>query len=184
VGGLSLVLPPGVLDPQLFRTGAWLALRAEVEVQQSGPLDLLDLGCGSGVVGVLAARSGARACASDIDPMACLAARRNGLSLVRQGHLLDPWPDHRFDLICINPPWFPGPGRGRPLDRALHAGPALALLTQLGPAALPHLRPGGRLWVALSHQARGAAEALGSGFVRVEEGEVEGEGLELWEGRG
>lgn len=81
---------------------------------------VLDIGCGSGVIGLFAAELGAAAVvATDIDPTAIENTRRNIERLGRKGVVearLVPSDkpgaysviraDERFDLIVSNPPWF------------------------------------------------------------------------------
>jgi methylase of polypeptide subunit release factors len=181
VDGLTLHVPRGVLNPVLFRSGAWFARAVAAEVARLGPdTRLLDLGCGSGVVGLLAGRQGARVTASDIDPTAVSAARENGLPDVRRGDLFEGVSGERFDLLCFNPPWMRGPRRGGRLDRALFAGPELELLHRFAAGVGAHIAPGGEAWVVLSENAPGAVEALGPGWMLRDHGLVQGERLLIW----
>ena len=164
VEGHALSVPPGVLDPVRFRTGAAWAPRVAAAVARRPELRLLDLGCGCGVVGVLAAAAGARVTASDLDRRACAAARDNGLSDVVHGDLFSPLAGRRFDLICFNPPFFVGMGLLRPYRRALYGGPGLSTLRAFAARAPQHLFPGGQAWVLLSDRAPHAHKALGPGW--------------------
>lgn len=79
--------------------------------------EVLDLCCGSGVVGIAAAMRGGRVDAVDADRLAVVAARRNSLlngvqMSVRQGDLFSPVEEMRYDLILSNPPYVPTPSRG------------------------------------------------------------------------
>ena len=47
VDGHILTIPPGVLDPVLFRSGSWFARQVAASLPNA-PFRLLDLGCGSG----------------------------------------------------------------------------------------------------------------------------------------
>jgi len=111
---------------------------------------VLELGCGAGLLAVVAARLGAgRVVATDLDERACRAAaanaRRNGVAVeTRAGDFLDAVPGERFDLIIFNPPQTPGPRPFGPkyggADGTLHFATVL-------PRVAAHLRPGGRLLV-------------------------------------
>lgn len=108
------VVMPGVFDPALFLTGPILAagVRAEVRPDQTW----LDLGCGTGIAGVLAALSGARATAVDIDPIACrntaVNARLHGVEVeIAPGSWLAPVAGRRFDRVALNPPFYDGEPR-------------------------------------------------------------------------
>lgn len=92
---------------------------------------VLDLGCGSGVQALHAARHCARVVATDLNPRALeLTALTLALSGIpadqtdlRQGELFEPVSDEQFDLIVSNPPFVISPAHrftyrdaGRPGD--------------------------------------------------------------------
>lgn len=71
----------------------------------------LEVGCGAGLVGLAAARRGAAAWATDLNPRAVELSRRNaesnGLALeVREGDLLAGLAGP-FDVVAFNPPYLP-----------------------------------------------------------------------------
>lgn len=82
---------------------ARLTLRQPVELA-------LDLGCGGGLLGMLAARHTTHVIGTDINPravaVAIINARWNEISNIefRQGDLFEPVQRLRFDLIMSNPP--------------------------------------------------------------------------------
>ncbi|MCA1554266.1 MAG: 50S ribosomal protein L11 methyltransferase, partial [Chloroflexi bacterium] len=78
VDGVSLVMLPGVFDGVLLRSGAFLA-RALTDISLNAQTRVLDLGTGSGIGAVSAARRGAQVIASDINPAAARCARINAL---------------------------------------------------------------------------------------------------------
>ena len=178
--GHTLEVPPGVLDPVLFRAGAWFAGEVRDLARRTPGLRVLDLGCGTGVVGVLAANAGARVVASDLAPEACAAARTNGLVDVRRGDLFETLPDERFDLVAFNPPYLTGQPSRHPLGRALYGGDDLSVIRRFSEEVDAHLTPGGRAWVVLSDRAPGAPAALGTGWSRLQSTRVEGENLAIW----
>lgn len=180
VDGHTLQVPPGVLDPVLFRAGAWFATEVGAEAAARPGLRVLDLGCGTGVVGVLAQAAGADVVASDLDPVACGAARDNGLGDVRRGDLFEALPDERFDLVAFNPPYLVGRPSRHPLGRALYGGDDLSVVRRFGQQVDRHLRRGGQAWVVLSDRAPGAASALGPGWRRGRQASIRGETLALW----
>lgn len=184
VDGLALRVPPGVIDPVLFRSGAWFARQLARRVTPGARL--LDLGCGTGVVGLLARRAGATVVAVDIEPAAVQAARENGLPDVRQGDLFAPVAGERFDLVAFNPPYLAGEPRGRldrqrSLGRALYGGPELEVVRRFGEQVAGHLAPGGVAWVCWSDRAPEAPrKLLGRDWEEVGSAVVEGEMLSLW----
>lgn len=105
--GATIVVPPQVMPitPQSHLLG-------EQVLAEAGPGQrVLDLGTGSGVNAVLAARRGAEVLAVDINPHALEAARhnaeRNGVAArveVRHSDVFSA-VDGRFDLIVFDPPF-------------------------------------------------------------------------------
>jgi methylase of polypeptide subunit release factors len=162
VDGLTLTIPRGVLDPVLFRSGAWAAQAIADHIQPG--TRLLDLGCGSGVVGALCQRAGAAVVAVDIDRRAVRAARANGLPDVRHGDLFAPVRGERFHTVCFNPPYFTGRPHLRRFGRALYGGRRLEVIRRFAAALPEHLTPTGEGLVVLSDRAPGALEALGAGW--------------------
>lgn len=130
VDDVSLIILPEVFNPVLFRTGEFLARTIGStsllnKNDHRTPL-VLDLGCGSGIGSVFAARRGARVIAVDVNPEAIRCVRLNAILNhvedkieARYGDLFAPVRDELFDLILFNPPFY----RGRPrdhLDQAWH----------------------------------------------------------------
>jgi methylase of polypeptide subunit release factors len=163
VEGVALVVLPGVFNPAVFRTGALLA-RAVREAAAARPpgaaARALDLGTGSGVGAVFAARRGWRVTAVDVSPEAVTCARVNALvhgleDLVetRCGDLFAPVAGERFGLVLFNPPYFRGEPRGT-ADRAWRSRDVPERFAAgLGAA----LEPGGRALVVLSTDGEGGA---------------------------
>src|SRR3954447_7327269 len=126
IDGVALVVLPEGFNPAVYRTGTLLA-RAVAAWTPAGPAEdirVLDVGTGSGVGSVFAARRGFRAVAVDVNPEAVRCARINALLHhleeridVRQGDLFSPVAGERFDLVLFNPPFFRGEPAGD-LDRA------------------------------------------------------------------
>ncbi len=77
-----------------------------------GPVaSAIDLGCGSGVVGLLLASRGVRVRAVDREPRWVELARRNtaesGVDLPVEEADVRAWRGPPADLVVTNPPWFP-----------------------------------------------------------------------------
>ena len=117
VEGLDLVSLPETMNPALFSAGRLLA---DVVAAQSRPgMRVLDMGAGTGIVGLRAAAVGASVVAVDVNPAAARCARINALlnrleerMAVLDGDLFEPIGDARFDIIAFNPPFY----RGAPRD--------------------------------------------------------------------
>jgi methylase of polypeptide subunit release factors len=119
--GLEIEVRPGVFQPN--RTTE-LLLDAVLQQDLTGK-SVLDLGCGSGVVGITVAKLGRAASVqgSDISPEAVENARHNARRLgleveFRQGNLFQPWGGRTFDVIVDDvsgvaepvarvSPWYP-----------------------------------------------------------------------------
>lgn len=175
VDGLTLSVPRGVLDPVRFRSGSWVAPRIAAHLQSG--CRLLDLGCGSGVIGALCQRAGASVVAVDIDRRAVRAARLNGLPDVRHGDLFAPVAGERFDVISFNPPYFQGRWQLKRYGRALYGGKRLQVIRRFIAALPDHLSEDGEALVVLSDRAPEAIEVLGTGWSVLAE-EVVAEGTE------
>jgi len=152
IDGVSLVVLPAVLNPVVFRSGAFLA-RTVAASPLAAPgvpgtgARALDMGTGSGVGAIFAARRGFRTIGVDLNPEAVRCAQANVLLAglddrieIRQGDLFAPVAGERFDLVLFNPPFFRGEPRGN-FDLAWRATDVLERFAAGLPAALA---PGGR----------------------------------------
>ena len=148
-------VPRGVYPPQ---TDTGLLRRAMHREAITERTDVLDLGTGSGVLAVEAARLGGRVTAVDISWQAIAVtwfnALLNGQTLrVRHGDLTSAVPGRRFDLVVANPPYVPARGEA-PLGpaRAWDAGPdGRQLIDRICDTASTFLRPTGALLIVHSH---------------------------------
>ena len=100
--------------------GVAASTRALAQMMISRPVEsALDLGCGSGVLALLAARNANRVWAVDLNPRAVAMTRfnaaLNGIDNldVRVGDLFDPVYELAFDRIVCNPPFVIAPTAGR-----------------------------------------------------------------------
>ncbi|MEO6062244.1 MAG: HemK2/MTQ2 family protein methyltransferase [Thermoflexales bacterium] len=117
IDGFDLIVLANTLNPALFISGRALA-HAVAGLVRPG-MRVLDMGTGTGLVGLAAARQGACVVAVDINPDAVRCARlnaeRNGFAdrmTVLHGDLFGPVAGEQFNLIAFNPPFF----RGEPHD--------------------------------------------------------------------
>lgn len=107
---LHIKVPKEVFHPRYF-TSTKLLLNWVKESEIKGKR-VLELGCGSGVVSLTAALKGAIVTSSDINPIAIDNlignAKTNSVELkVIQSDLFDEISNQTFDVILINPPFYP-----------------------------------------------------------------------------
>ncbi len=137
--------------------------------EQHPPPAFLDVGTGSGVIALTLAgeRPGARVAAVDVSADALALARENAAKLgladrveFAQSDLLADAPAGPWDLVAANLPYVPAgdlAGLAREVRDhdpalALDGGPeGLAVIERLIGAALPALKPGGRLALEIGH---------------------------------
>lgn len=149
---LHLVVVPTVSNPCLLRTGVFFA--EFIESLSMGPeTRVLDLGTGSGICALAAARRGARVTAVDINPAAVRCLQANALMNqlqekidARHGDLFSPVWGQRFDLVFFNPPFLLGAPRDARDAAWRGSGVAEAFAAGLN----EHLRPGGMALLLLS----------------------------------
>jgi release factor glutamine methyltransferase len=153
--GFRLVVYPTVFHPKLFLTSEFFA-RFLSTIDLAGK-NVADVGTGSGILALAAARAGATAVALDINPKAVNAAadnaRANGLgdrvTAVRSDLMSALAPGFLFDVIISNPPFFSGEPRDV-ADRAWVAGPGYRDVMPLFDQARQRLKPLGAMYVLLS----------------------------------
>ncbi len=162
VDGMPILVLPDVFNPSLFWTSEALIRRLDSSSVRPG-MAVLDMGTGSGVGAIAAARLGARVVAIDINPEAVRCARINALLNgveervdVRCGDLLAPVSGERFDLVLFNPPFYAGSPR-EPWEYAWRSDNALDRFARdLGDV----LSRGGRALVVVSSATAGVEEAI------------------------
>lgn len=108
--GIEILVLPGVFHPGFFHSTK--VLFDFLEKQDLNRTSFLELGCGSGLLSILAANLGAIVTASDINEGAVrnvqLNASANEVTVnVVQSNLFDNLTGRTFDWIVINPPYYP-----------------------------------------------------------------------------
>jgi release factor glutamine methyltransferase len=152
IQGLPFVVIPSVFNPRALRTGEFFASTIDADVVRADA-DVLDMGTGSGVCAVFAAKRARRVVAIDINSAAVRCARINALMNhvehkveVRYGDLFAPVRDERFDLILFNPPFI----RGIPKDERDCAWRSPDAAQRFAAGLAEHLKPDGCALVLLS----------------------------------
>jgi release factor glutamine methyltransferase len=152
VHGAPFVVMPSVFNPKLPRTGEFLAAQLDSRLV-GADAEVLDMGTGSGVCAVIAARRARRVVAVDINPEAVRCAGINALLNhlehkidVRHGDLFEPVHAERFDMILFNPPFL----LGTPRDDRDRAWRSTDVAERFASGLGAHLKPGGCALVLLS----------------------------------
>ena len=187
--GLTLHVPPQVQP--IYAVSHLLGEAVLAEVRRGD--QVLDMGTGCGVNGILAARAGADVLALDVNPEAVRAARdnarRNGVADRLEVRLsdvfdaVDPQADGPFDAVVFDPPfrWF----EPRDLLEMATADPGYRALTRFVREARLYLSDRGRLLVFFGSsgdlnylQRLVAEEGFGTEMLARENLEKDGEQVE------
>ncbi len=159
IAGQRVLVLPQVFNPKLLYSGAFFAEALGRRLIPPGS-SVLDLGTGSGVCALFAARWAGRVTAVDVNPAAVRCARINARwhklrdrIEVLSGDLFSGLGRRRFDVVCFNPPFFSGPPRSW-LDHAWRSPDVLPRFAEQLPR---HLTPSGRALVVLSSVCAPAA---------------------------
>jgi release factor glutamine methyltransferase len=183
---LEFEVTPDVLIPRPETELLVVALVDDVKKRQhalgSGPVAIADVGTGSGILAVCAAKllPRARVTAIDVSPAALAIARRNAekhgvaerITLVESNLFAAVPPDGRFHYVLSNPPYvttaemadLPADVRDHEPHVALHAGPqGTDVIVPLVAQAAERLLPGGMLFIEVSPMIAGRVEQIVAG---------------------
>ena len=107
--GIKLEIPPQVFHPGFFfSTRLLLNYLKQLQLKDK---KFLELGCGSGLISIYAAKKGAKVSSSDINTVAIEFLKKNSrvnnveLDIVHSD-LFKNIPPQSFDIIAINPPYY------------------------------------------------------------------------------
>ena len=152
VHGVPFIVTPSVFNPKVPRTGEFLASLLDSS-RVGRNFEVLDMGTGSGVCAMFAAKYARRVVAVDINPAAVRCAEINVLLNhlehkidVRHGDLFAAVPGERFDLILFNPPFL----RGAPRDDRDRAWRSSDVAERFAAGLRAQLNPSGFALVLLS----------------------------------
>ena len=152
VRDMRIMVIPGVANPNVLRSGAFFAAQLDARLIDT-ETSVLDMGTGSGVCALLAARHARRVVAVDISAAAVRCTRLNALLNqvedrvdVRHGDLFAPLAGERFDLVLFNPPFY----LGVPKDDRDAAWRSSDTAQRFAVRLADHLAPGGVALVLLS----------------------------------
>lgn len=107
---ISVMVEPTVFPP-------FITISTKLLLEFIEPMDLkgkkfLELGCGCGIISILAAKKGAAVTATDINEVALSALEKNAADNqvqmeIRHSDLFGNLLGQPFDCIIINPPYYP-----------------------------------------------------------------------------
>ncbi len=165
--GCEIETHPAVFHPALFHSTKIL-IRSLVEnpLGKKIPLEgksFLDMGTGTGVVGVAAARKGAKVFACDVNRTAVELAQRNAARNAVEMEVIfsdlfsslngtGSQRDFRFDVIAFNIPFYPTPP-GNEFERAFKAGASFAVIKQFARESFRHLKNQGVVIIVFSEDS-------------------------------
>lgn len=159
IGDLTLIVLPQVMNPRIFRSGEFFATvlsRYDIAPHHH----VLDMGAGSGIMALTAAKRAARVLAVDINPAAVRCTRVNALLNnlekrieVWQSNLFSDVRGETFDLILFNPPYF----RGQPQEGFDQAWRSADAVERFAAELYAHLKPGGAALLVLSSDGDAAS---------------------------
>jgi HemK-related putative methylase len=169
VRGVPVLVLDDVFNPALFGSSE-LLLRALPPLVRPG-MRVLDMGTGSGLLAVGAARLGAQVVAVDLLPTAVRCATINALlngvddrMEVHQSDLFASTAGEQFDLVLFNPPYF----HGRPRAAWETAWRSPDALQRFAAGVQAVLRPGGSAVLVLSSRIPDLAALLDNAPLEVE----------------
>ncbi|MEO6539628.1 MAG: methyltransferase, partial [Ferruginibacter sp.] len=102
------------IPPEVFHPGFFFSTQLLLQYINTLPLPeklFLELGCGSGLISMAAAKQGAMVTATEINPVAIdylkKNVRHNKVKLeIIQSDLFTDVPKKKYDIIAINPPYY------------------------------------------------------------------------------
>jgi release factor glutamine methyltransferase len=156
---IRLKIKPGVFHPRFFcSTEYMIEFLGFVNFSRK---KVLEIGSGSGLISIMAARQGAEVTAIDIDPVAVentgvnvelnrgTIAQNSGEVRIIESDLFDKLQPGIFDLVIINPPFYKG-AVTRPSENAWYAGTDLQYFRKLFQQCRNHMDHETEMYMVLS----------------------------------
>ncbi len=149
-------MPPTIFNPTEYISSGIFAEFIDQMENLEGK-QVLDMGCGSGIVSIFAASKGAKCFAVDINPMGAKAvmqnALRNGLSAnveAMESNLFQNMdPSRKFDIMFFNPPYFKGTPKSN-FEQAFKGGDDYEVIREFISESANYLAPGGEIYFITS----------------------------------
>ncbi len=186
--GLRLSIKKGVFHPAFF--GSTKVFAAFLKSQEWKGKSVLEVGCGSGLLSIIAATGGANVTALDINPDAVETTRHNAAGhqlniQVLQSDIFDGLTAQPFDVILTNPPFFPADPKN---DAAFawYAGSAFEFFQRFFAGLCNFIHSESRIWMILSEicdldRIREIAEKQGWALKKIDRRDRLFETFVVWE---
>jgi release factor glutamine methyltransferase len=102
------------ISPEVFHPGFFFSTQLLLQYISKLPLqkkEFMELGCGSGLIAMVAATRGSSVTATDINPVAVEFLEKNCINnnlqmQIIQSDLFNDIPEEKYDIIAINPPYY------------------------------------------------------------------------------
>ncbi len=153
--GIELGFPESVYEPREDSLLIAKVLEEKLEgwkAENGKAKFILEIGCGSGLLSIIAAKSGCEVVASDINSDAVACARKNSelnettIKIV-QSNLFDNISG-KFDMIIFNPPYLPEEQNRE--NKSWAGGNNLEIIKQFIRGAKTHLNADGKILIVIS----------------------------------
>jgi len=157
--GFQIKVLPGIFHPRYYFSSRFFAKVLSEQIAFSGKR-VLDIGCGTGILSLVAGRAGASVVAVDINPDAVKCTKMNADANnlahrveVLESNLFDQVKSSEsFDYIITNPPFYEGEPASRE-EYAWKGGADRRFLRTIAREAPKFLRAGGCILCVLSSDA-------------------------------
>lgn len=152
--GLKLNVSKGVFHPRFFYSSKFLS--SFIKTLELRNKSFLEIGCGSGLVSLVAARQGASVTAIDISSKAVQDTNKNMdnnnlLAHVLISDLFFNVEQQKFDMIVVNPPYYPSIASSE-ADYAWKCGPEFEYFERLFKEVGDYLNQDSRFIMVLSDE--------------------------------
>jgi release factor glutamine methyltransferase len=148
---LKLVIEPGIFHPGLFYSSKFLAgFVQQLELKEKR---LLDMGCGSGLLSLVAAQKGAKVVSVDLNDLALKNtvsnAQSNNLDLKAIKSDVFEQVSGEFDFIIVNPPYYPRKPKSE-LQLAWYCGDNFDYFHRFFAGLNEHITPSSQVFMVMS----------------------------------
>lgn len=153
---ICIKVHPDVFPPNLtISTKILLDFLSEKELENKS---FLELGCGSGIISLFAAKKGAKVTATDINSTALEFLSENAKKInleleIIESDLFQSLPNRNFNCIVINPPYYPKQPKNTK-EQAWFCGENFEYFETLFPQLKNYLIPSNETFMILSEDCK------------------------------